>query len=88
MSRRFTPEEDAKIVGLLDVIGAGRLSCDLGRTVRAIDARAKRLKEVGAWDEYYSEALAAEKARYLAGHFPQDVLSERAFNEVAAEGRL
>lgn len=64
---RWTPEEDKFIVAYFDAVGAMIGPHDLGRSEKATSARAKFLKESGAWgawelaDEYMREALILSK---------------------------
>ena len=49
MTRRWTPDEDAFVHAYFSAVGVQNLANDLGRTTQAVNARAQRLRECGAW---------------------------------------
>lgn len=51
-------EIDAYIVRFLDVIGLRQMSDDLGKTEKAIKARATRLKNTGTWVNLKTREIA------------------------------
>lgn len=50
MSKRYNFREDNYIVAYFGCVADGQIATDLERSAASIKARAKRLKECGAWD--------------------------------------
>jgi hypothetical protein len=66
MSRRWTPDEDQFIVAYYDAVGVMIGPHDLGRTEKAVEKRARFLKDSGAWGAWELSQEYREKAIILS----------------------
>jgi hypothetical protein len=81
MSKRWTIDEDHYLAMYFDAVGAWNMEMDLGRTAKQCSARAKKLKNCGAWAHLRSliENEHRFKTAYMVaiGTPPQEILDER-----------
>lgn len=71
MGKRWTDKEDQFIVAYYDAMGAFIGPHDLGRSEASTKARAKKLKDTGAWDAWHIVSLRTLFARILSGNQPK-----------------
>lgn len=71
MAKRYTEKEDAFIIAYFDAVGPYIGPHDLGRSEASVKARAKFLKESGAWSLMEQAWEFKMRYRVEAGHIPR-----------------
>lgn len=67
MAKRWSYNEDVWVITWFGIVDASNIGADISRSAKAVTARAKHLKETGAWDAYKTGIYHTERARALAG---------------------